>query len=209
MLPPRVNVSAGRYGRAMTIVTYTAAWVPDDNPERSWDEAAEPAAAWLLEQARVLRGQQPLLVTPTQQQWQAGPDVIKRFARAYEATTSRGRGAQFRQRPVLAYVPNYGDMYLAASYARNSALAVVESHTAPLIGWAMEVQAVDLTTGAVTADSRSPEQRQELERIHGYGNNGWTRGFGADRSASILEELLRQDAIDTDIVVGHGRARPR
>ncbi|MFJ8107808.1 hypothetical protein [Streptomyces sp. NPDC096132] len=186
----------------MTIVTYTAAWVPDDDPERSWDEAAEPAAAWLLEQAHVLGGQ-PLLVTPTQQQWQAGPDVIRRFARTYEATTSRGRGAQFRQRPVLAYVPDYGDMYLAASYARNSALAVVESHTAPLIGWAMEVQAVDLTTGAVTADTRSPEQRQELERIHGYGNNGWTRGFGADRSASILEDLLRQDAIDTDIVVGH------
>ncbi|MGW5768782.1 hypothetical protein ACWEVY_06500 [Streptomyces longwoodensis] len=190
----------------MTIATYTAAWVPDNDAERSWDEAAEMAAAWLLEQARALRSQ-PLLVTPTQQQWQAGPDVIRRIAHIYEATTNRSRGAQFRQRPVLAYVPDYGDMNLAASYARNSALAVVESQTTPLIGWAMEVQALDLTTGATTPDSRTPEQRHELDRIHGYGNNGWTRGFGADRSASILSGLLSQDGIDVDIVVGYMVAR--
>jgi hypothetical protein len=190
----------------MTMVTYTAVWVPDDDPERDWDEAAESAAAWLLEQAHAL-GSEPLLVTPTQQQWQAGPDVITRFARTYEATTSRSHGARFRQRPVLVYVPDYGDMYLAASYARDSALAVVESRIAPLIGWAMEVQVVDLTTGAVTVDIRSPEQCQELERIHGYGNNGWTRGFGADRSASILSGLLRQNGIDADIVLGYMVAR--
>lgn len=188
------------------MVTYTAAWVPDDDPERSWDEAAELAAAWLLEQARVTGGQ-PLLVTPTQQQWHSGPDVIRRLADACEATTSRGRGAQFRQRPVLAYVPDYGDMHLAASYARNSALAVVESRTAPLIGWAMEARAVDLTTGTVTADTRSTEQHHELERIHSYGNNGWTRGFGADRSASILSGLLGQDGVDADIIAGHMVAR--
>ncbi|WP_267904595.1 hypothetical protein [Streptomyces apocyni] len=40
----------------MTMVTYTAAWVPDDDPERSWGEAADVAVAWLLEQARVLGG---------------------------------------------------------------------------------------------------------------------------------------------------------
>lgn len=122
--------SAWSYGRCMTMVTYVAAWVPDDDPERSWDEAAEWAVAWLLEQAHALRSR-PLLVTPTQQQWQTGPDVIRRFAHTYEATTNRSRSAQFRQRPVLAYVPDYGDMNLAASYARNSALAVVESSTAP------------------------------------------------------------------------------
>lgn len=188
------------------MATYTAAWVPDDDPERSWDEAAERAVSWLLEQAHALGGR-PLLVTPTQQQWQAGPDVIRQFVQTHEATTSRSRSAGFRQRPVVAYVPDYGDMYLAASYARDSVLAVVESRTAPLIGWAMEVHAVDLATGAVTADTRSPHQRSELERIDGYGNNGWTRGFGADRSASILDGLLRQDGIDADIILGHMVAR--
>ncbi|WP_156725794.1 hypothetical protein [Streptomyces apocyni] len=146
-------------------------------------------------------------MTPTQQQWRSGPDVIGHFADTYDATTSRGRVPHTSQRPVLAYVPDYGDMHLAASYARNRALAVVESRAEPLIGWAMEVQAVDLTTGAVTVDTRSPEQRRELERIHDYGNNGWTRGFGADRSTFILGGLLGQDGIDGDIVLGYMVAR--
>ncbi|MFD5858715.1 hypothetical protein [Streptomyces chartreusis] len=186
--------------------TYTAAWVPDDNPERGWDEAAELAVAWLLEQSRNLN-LQPVLVTPTKQQRHSGPAVIRSFAQTYEATTSRSRGAQFRQRPVLAYVPDYGDMELATSYAHNSVLAVVESRTHPLLGWAMETQAVDLTTGSPTADTRSPEQRRELESIHDYGNNGWTKGFGADMSAAVLSDLLRQDGIDKDVIVGYMVAR--
>lgn len=193
------TVSAWRYGRYMT-TTYTAAWVPDDNPERGWDEAAELAVAWLLEQSQTLN-LQSVLVTPTKQQWQLGPAVIRRFAQTYEVTTSRARGAQFRQRPVLAYVPDYGDMELAASYANNSVLAVVESRTHPLLGWAMETQAVDLTTGSSTADTRSPQQCHELESIHDYGNNGWTKGFVADLSAAILSDLLRQNGINKDIIV--------
>jgi hypothetical protein len=41
-----------------------AAWVPDDAPERPWEEAADLAADWIWERSRV-EGIKPLLVTNT------------------------------------------------------------------------------------------------------------------------------------------------
>jgi hypothetical protein len=38
--------------------------VPDDDPERPWDEAAELAADWIWERSEV-EGAKPLLVTNT------------------------------------------------------------------------------------------------------------------------------------------------
>ncbi|MFF0249904.1 hypothetical protein [Streptosporangium sandarakinum] len=182
----------------MAEIQYTAAWVPDDDPHRDWEEAAQLAVAWVLEQA-AREGATPLLVTPTQGQWSSGTESIARFARAYPATTPRsGRDrAGSGHGPVLVYVPDLATLHLAARRAHGSALAVIETEETPLIGWAMETGAVNLLTGEATPDTRSDHQRELLERIHFYGNNGWTRGFGHDQTRRILrsERGLAKDVI--------------
>jgi hypothetical protein len=188
----------------MTDATYAAAWVPYNDPGRPWDEAAELAIAWVLEQAEHLE-QRPVLVTTSQDQWHLGPDTIRQFARTNDTATARGSKVAGQSRPVLAYAPGYGDMYRAISYANGGALAVVESQSDPLIGWAMEVQAMDLLSGQATVDSRTGAQRADLESIHDYGNNGWTRGFGADRAAMVLR--AQDDILETDVILGHMLAR--
>jgi hypothetical protein len=190
----------------MTEVNYTAAWVPDNDPERGWDEAAEPVVEWVLGEAE-RQGAEPLLVTPTQNQWSAGPDVIAWFARTYAATTPRSAHARGGRGPVLVYVPDYHTMYLAANYARGSSLAVVETISSPLIGWAMQAKALDLLQGEVTPDTRTESVCTELDRIHFYGNNGWTTGFGKDQATQILRDLLRDGEVDPAVILGY-MARP-
>ncbi|MEV6986508.1 hypothetical protein AB0M95_35340 [Sphaerisporangium sp. NPDC051017] len=187
----------------MTDVGYTAAWVPDDDPHRDWEDAAKAAVAWTLEQAAP-EGATPLLVTPHQNQWNAGVDSITWFANTYPATTPRssGRRAGVGQGPVLVYVPDFDTLHMAASYARSYCLAVVETASTPLIGWAMETEAINLLTGEVTPDIRSDSQREVIERVHFYGNNGWTRGFGRDQTKRILRETYGRDGLTRDIVLG-------
>ncbi|MET9829438.1 hypothetical protein ABZ078_09025 [Streptomyces sp. NPDC006385] len=186
----------------MTDVAYTAAWVPDDDPERSWDEAAELAVDWVLQEAQ-RQGAKPLLVTPTQQQWTSGPNRITWFARTYSAVTPRSSRPARDRGPVLAYVPDYELMHLAAGYARGSSLAVVESAMHPLVGWAMAAGAVNLLTGKTTADTLSEAQRTALDRVHFYGNNGWTRGFGRDQATRILRDLSGRETAARDIILGY------
>lgn len=194
---------------------YSASWVPDDDPERSWDEAADLAVDWLLQEAS-RRGAAPLLVTPTKSQWTSGADSIRWLAQNYEAATTRSSRPSRGQGPVLANVPDYDTFHFAADQARGASLAVVESVATPLRGWAMEVQALNLLTGEVTPDTRTKEQRELLGRIHWYGNNGWTTGFGRDQASRVLAELQRQGLLDADVVLGymvakghHGKAVDR
>lgn len=180
---------------------YAAAWVPDDDPQRDWEDAASLAVDWIISEGRKQRAT-PLLVTPTQSQWNAGVESITRFARRYPATTPRSRRVAKSGGPVLAYVPDYESLYLASTYARGSSLAVVETIQFPLIGWAMELGALNLLTGEPTPDVRSDHQRAELERVNFYGNNGWTRGFGASQASRVLSDVLRQDHLSADVIVG-------
>jgi hypothetical protein len=184
----------------------SAAWVPDDDPERPWDEAADLAVGWLLQEAR-RRGQQPLLVTPTQQQWSSGADAIRRMAQQYDATTPRSRGSHGGNRPVLAYVPYYDEMHLALNNARGSAIAVVETVSCPLIGWAVEAGAINLLTGEATPDPRSENQLKEFDRIYFYGNNGWGDSFVKQAVSRILADLRDAGEMDRDLLLGYVVAR--
>ncbi len=190
----------------MTTAEYTAAWVPDDDPNRSWDEAADLAVEWVLEQARSLE-LAPLLVTPTQSQWSAGADSIRWFAQTYTATTPRSARVGSSRSAVLLYVPDYGTFHHGVNQARDGAVVVVESVSHPLLGWAVEVEALNLVTGERTADYREPELREQLDRLHWYGNNGWTRGFGRDQAIRILEEMRQQGHFDPQIVLGYMLAK--
>ncbi|MEU0521964.1 hypothetical protein [Streptosporangium sp. NPDC006007] len=157
----------------------------------------------MLEQAKQ-EGSTPLLVTPTQQQWDTGGESITWFANAYPAITPRSSRQRARSGPgpVLAYVPDFGLLHLAARYARGSALAVVETTSTPLIGWAMETGAINLLTGQATPDTLRDSQRELLERVHRNGNNGWTRGFGRDQTLRALRGAYGQDGLTKDIILG-------
>ncbi|MFI6967113.1 hypothetical protein [Streptomyces sp. NPDC050255] len=135
----------------MTDTTYTAAWVPNDDPARSLDVASELAAAWILRQTKAL-GIKPVLVNQTQDQWSMGPDAIRRLSGICDTVTDRGKRPIGHRRSVLAYVPRYRDMHRALPYARDGALAVVELMSDPLSGWAMETHAVNLVDGQTTRD---------------------------------------------------------
>ncbi|WP_214107267.1 hypothetical protein [Acrocarpospora catenulata] len=187
----------------MSNIGYIAAWVPDDDPHRDWEDAAKLAIAWVLEQA-AQEGASPLLVTPHQNQWKAGVESITWFANTYPAITPRSSRQRVSrgQGPVLVYVPDFGTLTLAANYARGSSLAVVETASTPLIGWAMETKAVNLLTGQATPETRTNSQREVLERVHFHGNNGWTRGFGRDQTTRILRGAYGREGLTRDVVLG-------
>jgi hypothetical protein len=220
LLPRRGRRSRAGSGRAidlsewldtvatMTDVGYTAAWVPDDDPHRDWGDAAGPVVDWVLQEAK-RQGAAPLLVTPTQSQWDCGVNVISWFAQNYPATTPRSSRARVDggRGPVLVYVPDYETMHLAATYARGSSLAVVETVSTPLVGWAMQAQAVNLLTREMTPDTRTESQQTVLDRVHFYGNNGWTKGFGRDQATRILRDALRQEDLNSDVILGYMVAR--
>lgn len=180
----------------MTDIRYTAAWVPDDAEHRPWEVAFVLAADWIEGQSG-----QPLLITPRHEQ-DAFPAMV-RFADAHSATTLRS-GRSFRHSgPVLAYVPDYEMMDLATEVASDASLAVVETIEYPMMGWAMQVRAIDLVTGEVTPDTRSDSQRRELDQVFFYGNNGWAPASDRERATVVLQPLLREPGMSKDIVLGH------
>ncbi|WP_322769054.1 hypothetical protein [Frankia sp. Cr1] len=190
----------------MPEIDYGASWVPDDDQERDWDDAAELAAAWVQREAERLNVE-PLLVTPTQAQWDAGSQVISQFVRRYAATTPRSSRVGVRPASVLAYVPDYETIHLAMRHARGGSLAVVESVATPLRGWAVEAKALDLSQGTISPDDRSEHLREALESIQRVGNNGWTNGFGKDAAVRVLQELHSRGDLDPDLVLGYVLAR--
>jgi len=186
---------------------YTAAWVPDDDPERPWDDAADLAFDWVLKRARENR-LEPLLVSPTQGQWHSGADAVREMAQRYDAVTPRSnRPHGSMKRAVLAYVPGYDCMDLAAMYARDGVLAVVESVSHPLLGWAVEVKATNLVTGQVTPDTRDVDLVKDLDRVSWHGNNGWTAGFGKNMATRVLSDQASRRSLDPAIVLGYMVAR--
>lgn len=189
----------------MTEANYRAAWVPDDDPQRPWGAASSLAIAWITAEA-AQQDATPLLVTPTRHQ-QQGSDPIADFGRSYKATTSQSDRAHNHRGPVLAYVPGYREMELATRYARGSSLAVIESVSCPLIGWAMEVGAVNLHTGEVIEDIRTAQQREDLDRIHFYGDNGWAPRHDRTQVAGILRDLIPQPGMTADVILGYMVAR--
>jgi hypothetical protein len=180
----------------MTDIRYTAAWVPDDAEHRPWEVAFGLAADWIEAQSG-----QPLLITPRHQQDAFA--AMAAFANTHSATTLRS-GRSFRHSgPVLAYMPDYEMMDLATEVASDASLAVVETIAYPMMGWAMQIRAIDLVTGEVTPDTRTDSQRRELDQVFFYGNNGWAPAFDRERATGVLQSLLGEPGMSKGIVVGH------
>jgi hypothetical protein len=169
----------------VSVFPHRTAWVPIDDHTPLHD-AAEIAAAWVIQQAGT-HALQPVL--------RGGLRDSTVFAHRHQFATRPDSG---RQHAVLAYLPDYDDVHTSI---RDGVFAAVESGVTPLLGWAMQTRAVDLTTGEVTADIRSAALKEAIERIHFFDNNGWTRGFGADSSRRILGDLRPADR-DKNLLLG-------
>lgn len=185
---------------------YRAAWVPDDDPCRDWEIAAALAVDWVLEQAASLPSR-PVLVTNAFGV-ESSITSLQRLLRYADHATPRSRRGftPYQQHAVLAYVPYEDTLALAMQVARGGALGVVETVEFPLGGWAREVDALDLTTRQA-AEPFSTEIGEQLDRVIFYGNNGWTRGFGADQTLRVLTALRRTGFDDLAAIVGFVAAR--
>lgn len=149
-----------------------AAWVPDDDPSRPWNEAAELAAEWIWLRSEE-EGVKPLLVTNTFQNAR-GIACLEEIARDGGQATPQSRG-QFERGPVLAYAPDERTLELALNLAGNYPLAVVESVSFPLAEWAASTGAINLLDGSTGASSLPDEVKADLDHTVFFGgNHGWT-----------------------------------
>jgi hypothetical protein len=184
--------------------TYRAAWVPDDDPHRDWEAAAALAVDRVLDDA-ASNGGRPVLVTNAFGVEQNVPSLRQLLQHGEQVTPRSRRGARSGSGPVLAYVP-YGDaLELAVQLARGASLCVVETESFPVSGWARSVGAEDLARGEVAQPFPS-EIVKELDRLIFYGNNGWTRGFGANQTSHVLTQLRQSGFDDLAAVVGYAGA---
>jgi hypothetical protein len=142
-----------------------AAWVPDDDPERPWDEAIAPAARWLWECSEA-EGAPPLLVSNTQSVSGWGYGDLDEIARAGGHATPQGR-TRYDRGPVFAFVPDERSLHFAMDLARGYSLAVVEGSLTPLAEWAAGAGAVNLLTGEVTKSVIPDEVRKDLDSAMG------------------------------------------
>ena len=191
-------------GIVTDMADYQAAWVPELDGW-DWDEAAELAVEWVERECAEQRTR-GLLITMTRSSGDSVP-ALMRFAQRHDHTTPRSRSRPDRRRPVLVYVPDARALDFAAGIARGSSLCAVEGFSTPLGGWARDAGAVDLTGTAPAPAPLDPRLAEALDRLHFYGNNGWTRGFGQDQSRPILEQLRVDGLLDRHAITGAMLAR--
>lgn len=179
---------------------YRAAWVPDDDPQRPWEDAAALAVEWTRVRAREL-GRLPLLVTFSFQNGE-GVDAFRGLERI--TTRSSQSAGAMGARPVLAYVPEQRVLELAHRRARGATLCVVESVSFPIHGWARESAAVNLLDGSVLPPL-DPALATGLDRLQRAGNNGWGDQPGKRDATRLLGELRLN--LDCAEVFGYVLAR--
>lgn len=179
---------------------YQAAWVPDDDPQRPWDEALGLAVAWIADRCQE-EGATAVLVTNAFGS-PAYPEVLAGLGR-YEHVTPRSSSASDGQGPALAFVPNPKAMDLAIWLARGSSLAVVESSTEhPLRGWARGVGAINLVDPGVVLAPLDPQLTEAVESLRMCGNNGYVDTYGKRDAKRILAGLKQRGILDVDEIVG-------
>jgi hypothetical protein len=185
---------------------YAAAWVPAARLPGEAAAAVQSAIDWTAQQCTERR-MRALVLYPTWRIRIDGSAELDRFAGRHEAATVRSRHhVRPGDRPVLAYAPTYTAMSVAAGIAGSTALCVVEWSPEELIGWAMEVHALDLTTGEPTPDTRSPELLESLLMLLSYANNGWGDAFGKQRAAELLDQIKTRHELDPHIIIGYAVA---
>lgn len=173
-----------------------AAWVPDDDPERPWDEAADLAADWIRERSEV-EGVKPLLMTNTFQNAR-GIESLQVIARDGGQATPQGK-ERFERGPVLAYVPDGRTLKLALNRARGYSLAVVETMSFPLAEWAAGADAINLLDASTSSSGLSDDVNADLDHAVFFGsNNGWTGPHEKEHARKHLLRHIRASRLTPD-----------
>jgi hypothetical protein len=179
------------------MANYRAAFVPDDDPQRPWEDAQALAVAWIADEARG-QGKEAVLVTDAfgsyTDDW-----PLNRFSRPTSHTTPRSGRHGLRSVPVLAYVPNRGTLEFAINLAHGSSLCVVEDVSDPLAGWAAAVGALNLVANEQM--KLDPRLTECLDRLAFYGNNAYTKGWGRDNAQKILEDIAADGLLDRGLIL--------
>lgn len=182
-----------------------AAWVPDDDPERPWDEAADLAADWIWERGEV-EGVKPLLITSTFQNAK-GIESLEVIAREGGQATPQGK-ERFERGPVLAYVPDGRTLKLASNLARGYSLAVVETVSFPLAEWAAGADAINLLDGSTSSSGLSDEVKADLDQaVFLGGNNGWTGPHEKEHARNHLVSHVRASRLTPDQAASYVMAK--
>lgn len=159
--------SAGRHPSLLR----AAAWVPDDDPQRPWDDAADLAAEWIWRRSAE-EGTLPVVVTNTL--GLSLPDSLEAIARGGGRATPQTK-SRFSRGSVVAYVPDERTLGKAMDLSRGYSLAAVEGGLFSLAEWAAGVNAVNLLDGSVSAGSLAPDVIGDLDSaIFFGGRNGWS-----------------------------------
>lgn len=190
-------------------VTHRGAWVPHA-PERSWEDAFTLASECVLEEARS-QGRPPLLVTYSRTSLEQAPEQVRRFAARYACVTVHGPQGGGRDVPTVVFTATLAALSLGVARAHGSLLVPVASGEPDqgLLGWALEVAALDLTTGLPTPDTRSEAVRTSLPKLLALGGTGWSGGADRDAALMELDALAQVEALDPEVVCGfmlaHGK----
>lgn len=177
---------------------YRAAWVREDAEDIDYLEADALGARWVLDDLAEHGGTVAIVTGKLGIAASSGVAPLLRYGNEVTPRTERRRRGLG---PVLAYRPDAREFELAESLAHGSSLCVIEGYGFPVRGWAARVGAFDIVSGSETAGI-DPARAEYVDRIIWYGNNGWTRGFGADNTARILSEMKRAGVLDRDEVLG-------
>ena len=182
-----------------------AAWVPDDDPHRPWDDAAEIAADWIWERSEV-EGVPPLLVTNTLKSGTFMP-VLHEIARKGGHAAPLGK-ERFERGPVLVYVPVEKTLRFAMDLARGYSLAIVETTSFPLAEWAAGAGAINLLVGTASQSSIGEDVRHDLDStIFFGGHNGWTGSHEKKHALSHLTDHVRGGRLTPDQAASYAMSK--
>lgn len=174
-----------------------AAWVPNDDPVRPWDEAIALASEWIWERSRA-EGLAPVLVSNAKNAAGMGYDDLDKIIRKGGHATPQS-GTRYDHGPVLAFVPNERSLHVAMDLARGYSLAVVEGRSLSLAEWAANAGATNLLTGQTTPSQILDEVRRDLDfAILDGGRNGWTGPDEKAQARNCLADHIRAGRLTPD-----------
>lgn len=182
-------------------VNHRATWVPFNDGDL--DLPAALAVEW-VERECAEQNTGGLLVTP-KATIDGHVEGIRAFAAKHGHTSARSgrRRRSGGDGPVLAYLPDMGDLEFAGSRARRSSLCAVEHPIFRLAGWAAARDAVNLATGEAPTPL-DDEVTTLLEHLAFAGNNGWFDAPGKRDARRILGEMrAAAPALDADFLAGY------
>lgn len=171
-----------------------AAWVPDDDPERPWDDAADLAAEWIWERSRS-EGVQPMVVTNT---FSVHLPVSLATIADQGWATPQGKG-RYDRGPVVVFVPDERTLRKAMDLARGHSLVAIEGYGFSLAQWAAGVDAINLVDPSQRSDPLPTAVIKDLDSVVFFGGrNGWTGRHEQDHARSHLADHVRSGRLQPD-----------